>query len=352
MERPEPKNPERVLVLHTAFAGDIVLATPALAALRSLLPAARILFLTTPVGVKLLSPNPWGIELLAYDKRGREKGPAGFWRKSRELKAFAPELVISLHRSFRSSLLARSVGGESWGFREAAGSFFLRHRVSRSGIAYEAQKNLAVVEGWAGRGGFSPYPSLATAPGDEQEAERLLSGLSDFSAVAPSSVWATKRWPAEKFGALVHELWRDRGLTSVLVGSDAPEDKAAAAAVVAEAQRLGGSAPLNLTGRTSLGGLKAVLSRARIVISNDSSPLHVGIAMGRPVVGIFGPTTRELGFFPLAPAGRSAVAEVSGLPCRPCGLHGHHRCPETHFRCMRDLDLGAVLKEIDNLLCP
>lgn len=346
----EPQNPERVLVLHTAFIGDIVLATPALAALRAKLPQARIVLLTTPAGARLLEANPFGVECAVYDKRGRDRGLIGFWRQWRWLRSFRPQLVICLHRSFRSSALAWLAGGASWGFREATGAFLLDHSVSRAGLGFEAEKNLAVVKAWAGGGGFSPYPRLAFTAADRQSAVAA-AGSGAYAVLAPSSVWATKRWHPEKFGALAYKLEREHGLRVVVVGSDAPEDLAAAAAVVAEAQRLGAK-PLNLAGRTSLGALKAVLAGATVVVSNDSSPLHMAIALGRPVVGVFGPTTKELGFFPLAPLGKAGVAEVAGLACRPCGLHGHARCPQGHFRCMSDLDLGMVYSEVNKLLCP
>lgn len=344
--------PSRILVIHTAFLGDIVLATPVFAALRRLAPAAEIRFLTTPAGAALLTPNPWGVVCVPFHKRGKDAGLAGFWRVRRALRGFQPDLVFSLHRSLRSTLLARGAGGVSWGFREAAGAFLLHRTVSRTGIEFEAQKNLRVIEAWAGRADFSPYPELAVSALDEAEAEKLVGGVERFVALAPSSVWATKRWPAEKFGALARQLWREKGLRSVIVGSDAPEDVSAAAAVVAA---FGGQseagAPLNLAGRTGLGGLKSVLSRAELVVSNDSSPLHMAIARQRKVLGIFGPTTKALGFFPLAPPGQSGVAQIT-LECRPCGLHGHHECPLGHFRCMLDLDVNQVYREAEKLLCP
>jgi heptosyltransferase-2 len=108
---------------------------------------------------------------------------------------------------------------------------------------------------------------------------------------------------------------------------------------------------LDLAGKTGLGALKSVLSRAKLVVANDSAPLHVAIAMGVPVVGVFGPTTKALGFFPMAPEGMAATAEVAGLVCRPCGLHGHHACPQGHFRCMLELSPETVLKEAETLLC-
>jgi heptosyltransferase-2 len=341
--------PARVLVIQTAFIGDIVLATPVLEALRALLPGAEILFVTTPAGAKLLEPNPWGVRVRPFHKRGSEKGLRGLYRLGRELRAWKPELTFCLHRSFRSVTLAKLAGGESWGFNEAAGSFLFNHRVSRAGLGFEADKNLALVSAWSGVEGFSRYPRLRSSTADNVAATALLGTGERYIAMAPSSVWATKRWPAERFGALAARLWREKGIRTVVVGSDAPEDVAAAQALVVAA---GEARPLNLCGKTSLGALKSVLSKAELVVSNDSSPLHMAIAAERPVVGVFGPTTRELGFFPLAPEGKAAVAEVAGLACRPCGMHGHDKCPLGHFRCMLELGENQVYQEILKLLCP
>jgi heptosyltransferase-2 len=352
---PRTPHAERVLVVQTAFLGDIILTTPFLAALRALLPAAEICLLTTPVGASLLRENPWRIEVLAYDKRGRERGWRGFARKVRELRARRPGLIFCLHRSFRSGLLTKLVGGESWGFAEAAVPFFFRHRVSRGEALYESEKNLALLRAWAGEvpPGTLPFPRLSTDPAEEGAAASLLGAHGRFAVLAPSSVWATKRWPAERFGQLAAELWRTRELRTVLVGGGEPADREAGRGALAayRAALPDGPEILDLTGKTSLARLKSVLSRAEIVIANDSAPLHLAIAVGTKVVGVFGPTTKELGFFPLAPEGESGVAEVAGLACRPCGLHGHHRCPEGHFRCMLDLSVASVLREVDRILC-
>lgn len=345
---------ERILVIHTAFLGDIILATPFLAALRKEFPQAEIQMLTTPGGVGLLSPNPWNVTPLAFHKRGSESGFFGLLQKGKELRSFRPDLVFSLHRSLRSTILAKLSGGEIWGFREAAASFFFHGRVSRKSFLYEAEKNLAVLQDCLGTENYSPFPQLAISEADVQSAEVLLAGQEKFIVLAPSSVWATKRWPADRFGRLALRVWRELGLRSVIIGGEAPEDQAAAALLVKTFCESGteDGLPLNLSGSTSLGTLKSVLCQAQLVVSNDSSPLHMAIAVGVKTLGIFGPTTVELGFFPLAPKGRAGVAEVSGLSCRPCGLHGHRSCPQGHFRCMLELSEDQVFQEVKKLLCP
>lgn len=339
--------PGRILVIHTAFLGDLVLATAFLANLRALAPRAEIRFVTTPAGTKLLTPNEFDIRPETYDKRGRDAGFGGFVRVARRLRAFRPELVFCLHRSFRSALLAKLSGGEVYGFREAAGSALFRHRVVRPAGLYEAEKNQRVLEAWSGVAGQSVFPRLSATREEFAEAEKLL-GPGDFLALAPSSVWATKRWPPEHFARLAELFWEKYRLRAVMVGGSDPVDLGASAGVLA-AFRGQGPAPLDLVGKTGLGTLKSVLSRAKLVVANDSAPLHVAIAMGAPVVGVFGPTTRKLGFFPNAPAGMAGVAELAGLACRPCGLHGHDRCPLGHFRCMLTLMPESVFAEAEKI---
>ena len=345
-QKPSSQNSkEKILIVHTAFIGDIVLATPFLAAVRQQYPQADIAFLTTPAGAELVEPNPWNVKLILFQKRGLDSGPGGFLRKLKEVRQFNPTLVFCLHRSIRSVLLARLAGGESWGFREAAGSFLLGNTVSRLGYSFEAEKNLALLSGQSGVKNFSPFPKLYVSPKDQESTATML-GSEKYVVLAPSSVWATKKWPSENFAELSEKIWEKFSLRTVLVGGNSEADRLAAEGATG---KLGN--PLNLAGKTSLGQLKSILSRATLVVSNDSSPLHMAIGLGVRVVGIYGPTTKELGFFPLAEAGKSAVAELKGLPCRPCGKHGHDVCPLVHFRCMRELSVDAVFAEVSKLLC-
>ena len=109
-----------------------------------------------------------------------------------------------------------------------------------------------------------------------------------------------------------------------------------------EIERLAGPENcLNLTGRTTLAELMEAIRPLKIFISNDSGPMHIAAALGVPAVGIFGPTTRELGFFPYGPGNK--VIETQ-LACRPCALHGSRKCPHGHFLCMRLLTVEEVFK--------
>jgi heptosyltransferase-2 len=108
---------------------------------------------------------------------------------------------------------------------------------------------------------------------------------------------------------------------------------------------------VDLAGKLSLMGSAALLGKAKMVLTNDTGMLHMAQAMKAPVVAIYGPTTRELGFFPLTENSRVAEIDIS---CRPCTQKGLHSCPRKHFRCMKDLkpqvvaDLAAGLFKTNN----
>ena len=345
-----------IVVIQTAFLGDIVLASGFLRTLRKRNPGARITFVTTEIGKEILSPNPWNLDIVVFDKRGEDKGWKGFWRIVEAVRqGKKADAAYCLHRYLRSSLLARFVARKVYGFREAAGAFLYSQRVTHADYTFESERYLALL------GDYSRddlLPELHFSDADREAGEALLAELggAPFLAIAPSSVWATKRWQAEKFAAVARWAWKKHNIRSVILGGPDATDRNVAGQVAYYYVHVQGGTkqlegiPLNLSGQTSLGTLKYVISRAKAVVANDSAPLHIAIAMDRPVVGVFGPTTKAAGFFPLGKEGETDYAEID-LYCRPCGRHGHNRCPEAHFRCMVELPATVVQAKLESFLC-
>jgi heptosyltransferase II len=152
-----------------------------------------------------------------------------------------------------------------------------------------------------------------------------------FVALAPGSIWGTKRWPG--YAGLAGLL---QGPV-VIVGG--PEDRALAERVAA-----GRPSAHVAAGELSLRASAALLSMARVLVTNDSAPLHLASAVGARVVAIFGPTVPAFGFGPRGESDR--IVEHPAMPCRPCSSHGPQVCPLGHHRCMRDLEVGRVLEAV------
>ena len=178
---------------------------------------------------------------------------------------------------------------------------------------------------------------------DERRAVDAL--LHDFAngdalvALAPGSVWATKRWPY--YPALAAQA-TERGARVVVVGGGA--DGALAAEIAAACAP---GTVLDATGRLPLLASAELLGRCAALVTNDSAPQHLASAMGVPTLTIFGPTVAEFGFGPLA-AGSATVGHPA-LACRPCDPHGPAKCPLGHWRCMREQSpetIGAALEAL------
>lgn len=155
-------------------------------------------------------------------------------------------------------------------------------------------------------------------------------------AVAPGSIWGTKKWP------YYPEL--ARGLTLPVVALGGPADAPLAEAVAREAPGRAVSA----AGELSLRESAALIERAAVLVTNDSAPLHFATAVGTPVVAIFGPTIPAFGFGPLGPD--DAIVEHPSMPCRPCSPHGPQVCPLGHHKCMRELDVAVVAAKVERIL--
>ena len=181
-------------------------------------------------------------------------------------------------------------------------------------------------------------PHLRPTAEDEQAAAHL--GEGPFVALAPGSIWGSKRWPyyAELAGRLAAEV------AVVVVGGTA--DVALGDEIV-KAVGPSGRRAVNACGTLTLRQSAALIGRAQLLVTNDSAPLHLATAMGTPIVAVFGPTVTEFGFGPLRPG--DVALGVDGLQCRPCSPHGPPQCPLGHHRCMREITVAAVIAAIEEI---
>lgn len=327
-----------LLVAQTSFLGDVVLTTPLLSALRQVARPSRLAVLVRPDAVALVAGHPAVDEVLVDDKRGAERGARGILAVARRLRAARFDVVVAPHRSLRTALLLAVAGiPRRIGFRDSRGAALFHERVARDRRRHDVERNLALVAAFGAMPG-RPAPFVPVQAAAAERAVALLpEGAGPVVGLAPGSVWATKRWHAAGFAAVLRAL-RARGARVVVLG--APDERAVAEDVVA---RAGGGAEV-LAGRTDIATLVAVIDRLQLLVANDSAPMHIACARGVPVVAVFCATTPALGYGPWGP--RSAVVEAD-LACRPCARHGGRRCPRGTEDCMRLVQAAAVLRAAD-----
>lgn len=323
-----------IVLFHTAFIGDVVLLLPLAQELRASIPDVRIAAVTIPQTAPLLANHPAIDEVLQFDKKGRDAGLSGLLRFSRRLRACRFDCALIPHRSLRSALVcALARIPERIGFSTSMGRFLFTRRIPYDRRSHETARNLSLGTPVGVQTDGGVLPSLYPGGRDVARVDHLLqewrgreSSFGDLIALAPGSVWNTKRWPSERFSALARML-RAARFGVVLVGGR--EDKELSAGIASEA---GGEGILNAAGELSLLQSAELIRRCRVAVSNDSAPAHLAVAMRVPVVSIFGATVPAFGFAPGGPF--DAVVETEGLPCRPCGIHGGRSCPVGTFECM------------------
>jgi heptosyltransferase-2 len=314
------------LVIQTAFLGDVVLTTPLLSALAERHGPVDVV--TTPAAAPLLETHPGVAAVIRYDKRAADRGLAGLWRVGARLRARRYARAYLPHRSWRSAALALLAGpAERIGFADSPAAATYTRRVPRPRRGHEVERLLAL----AGPRAETPAVQLGLTADDRAAADAWLRerGVGEgFVAMAPGSIWGTKRWPC--FAELAAAL----DAPVVIVGGR--DDIALAESVVAAAPGRAHSA----AGLVGLRESAALIARAAVLVTNDSAPLHLATAVGTPIVAVFGPTVPAFGFGPRG--ARDAVVEHPSLACRPCSAHGPRVCPLGHHRCMRELSVEVV----------
>jgi heptosyltransferase II len=292
--------------------------------------------------------------VIVFDKRGADSSLAGLWRFARRLRVRtdgSPREISAAYMaqgSWRSAALALFAGiPKRVGFNTSAGRLLYTQRSQYAAGRHHAERLWRLA---AGDTAPEPAPEVIRPrlyPG-ENERSRVNALLKEVPrdgaalfALAPGSIWGTKRWPHyPALAARLAPLYR-----LVVIGG--PDDAALADEI---ARAAGPERVINATGKLSLLESTELLSRCAGLVTNDSAPQHLASAAGIPTLTIFGPTVPEFGFGPLAP--RHATIGNMALDCRPCDAHGPNVCPLGHFKCMRELDVERVSLALNTLLLP
>jgi len=323
----------------------MILTTPLLARLAEEGGGGPVDVVCTPAASGILANHPAVRDVIVYDKRGDDRGVAGFTRLAAALRRRRYDAAFLAQGSVRSGALVLAAGiRERVGFSTSAGrAFYTTRVVSRDG-EHHASRLLSLADRGANINDADrarPRPRVYPGERERAAADALLSRATTTEpliAFAPGSIWATKRWPY--YADLARLLVADAQI--VVVGSEADRSLSDE---IADAT---GGRSIDATGRLSLLASAEVIGRARVLVTNDSAPLHLASAMNTPTLAVFGPTVPAFGFGPLAE--RSALAQVETLECRPCDRHGPRRCPLGHWRCMREITAGDVAALTRSLL--
>jgi len=328
----------RILVLRPRALGDVLLATPALRALRHGFPAAELHVAVDDVLEPLLRDNPDVHQLWLLPRR-RQRGWRAWWPVYRDLRQAHFDLVIDLHGSPRTAFLSRWSGARNrvgYALRGRGRFYNLRvqrdtDRHGRRRALYAAQTNLEIVARCGVQGEVLADTRLVLMPGPP-EVEHRAAAMLDAAApqrprvgLAPAGTWPAKTYPVEHW-AQVGDRLAAQGCGVLLLWG--PGEEAVVEAVRARMQQRAGLLPA-----TGIEAMAAVIARLELLLCNDSGIKHVAVARGTPSLTLYGPTN-PVAWSP--PAGPHAGLRVA-LPCLAC-----NRTVCAHRSCMQLLDPAAV----------
>jgi heptosyltransferase-2 len=317
----------RILVIQTAFIGDVILATPVLEALHAHFPNAKLDFLVRKGNESLLTNHPFINELLVWNKTSSKY--QNLFSLLNRIRKNKYDLVINCQRFAASGILAGFSGAKQViGFDKNPFSRLFTKRIPHqigNGL-HETERNLKLLEPIGVSGAIQPklYPPALTRSFDKP-----------YICIAPASVWFTKQWPAHKWIELIARI----PLNTTIYLTGAPGDFELCEKIRNNSTR---SFIENLCGKLTLLESAALFKEADMNYVNDSAPMHLCSAVNAPVTALFCSTIPEFGFGPLSDNSR-VIETQPKLDCRPCGLHGYKACPKGHFKCAESIEVGAVL---------
>ncbi|MBS1515713.1 MAG: glycosyltransferase family 9 protein [Bacteroidetes bacterium] len=319
---------KRILIIQTAFLGDVILTLPLVQVLKKHLPDSHIDFLCIPSVKDLFKHNPLINKLIVYDKRGEDT----FGRIKNEIKGNY-DVVISPHRSARSALLAFSTKAKQRiTFNKSSLIFLYTNKVKYETGIHEIQRNISLLNPLGIDEKEIIKPELFIGDEERKVADNLFNEYSISNsaiALAPGSVWFTKRYPKEKFGRLL-ELLKQTNEKVFLIGGES--DRELGDFLISYSQN---ENVINTAGKLNVLESAELIRRCRLLITNDSAPLHLANSVGTKVVSLWGATIPQFGFFPYGE--NDIIIETEGLKCRPCSIHGGDKCPIGTFDCMRSI---------------
>ena len=364
---------ERILLIKPSAVGDVVHTLPVLVKLRARYPFARIDWLITPENADLVRHHPALSNTVefprkAYSQFGRNwSATLGPVRLLGRIRRSRYDLVIDMHGQFRSAAFALAsaapvrigfdrpgpaagarrqagvTGQHGWtGAREGSWRAYT-HRIPIPTLDVHAIDRYLWLGPLLGLDDGPPDLRIHLAPDAPRSiAQKLQSqgvgtGAKPLAVLVPGTIWETKHWHVAGFAAVGRHLI-DSGFEVVVAGTarDLPRSQAITAA---------SPGAVDLCGRTSVAELVALIQRAALCVTNDSGSMHIAVAVGSPVVSVFGPTNPIW----IGPYGRPDAVVSAEVSCAGCYLRRLRDCPNDHV-CMRQVTAAMVVERLERFL--
>ena len=327
-------NSKRILVIQTAFIGDVILATSVVETLHATFPDATIDFLLRKGNEGLFKNHPFLKNILIWRKK--EAKLKSLFELLRVIRSNQYDIIVNIQRFAGTGILTGfSKAKVRIGYSENPFSFLFTTKVKHvitEGI-HEITRNHALLRTISKE--YCHLPKLY--PNDTDKVQIASLQQKPYICIAPSSVWYTKKLPIEKWVSLINLLYSRYNI--YLLGADNDYDLCQNIVV----NITHNDSVFNCAGKFSFLESAALMKEAVMNYVNDSAPLHICSSVNAPVAAVFCSTIPAFGFGPLS-VNASIVENQNDLKCRPCGTHGKKECPEGHFKCAMDISNHQLMK--------
>lgn len=337
----------KILIIQTAFLGDVILSLPLVQVLNDKMQDCLVDYLCIPKTQEILHNNPSIDNVIVYDKHGESNRLSGLNKVINEVKNNKYDVVISVQRFLRSTLIAKRSGAKrTISYDTSTLSFLYTDKVE-----YKQKHEILRVLDLLSPLGIKDLPLIKPElyPSDEDKVEVAkvfkglgVSGKKELICIAPGSVWFTKRYPKDKFVSLLNLMDSDKWKVALIGGKD---DVKLCDYIMSKTTH---NEIYSFAGKLSLLQSAELIKNSALLITNDSAPLHIANAVSTKVIALFGSTIKDFGFYPIGR--KDKVFETSGLKCRPCSNHGKQECPIHTFDCMNNISEKDIYEEVKSTL--
>ncbi|MEO6489270.1 MAG: glycosyltransferase family 9 protein [Ferruginibacter sp.] len=329
---------KKILIIQTAFIGDVVLATAMVEKLHLFFPSAYIDFLVRKGNESLLNNNPFLHEVLIWDKKSNKN--KNLFSVIKKVRGNKYDIVINAQRYFSTGLLTIFSGAkQTIGFNKNPLSVLFGKRINHvfdlQHKLHEVERNNELIKHLTDDTLIMPalYPSI----GDIQFIQEYVN--EPFITITPSSIWFTKKYPLDKWNDMIRKI-PDSYNIYLLGGKENYEE------CEYILRNVSNKKIHILAGKLSFLQSSALMKKAKMNYVNDSAPMHFASATNAPVTAVYCSTIPAFGYTPLSD--RSFIIETKEqLSCRPCGIHGRSSCPLGHFRCAYGIETSQLLVTIN-----
>ena len=330
----------KIVVLQTAYIGDVVVSTGLVRELNKIFPDAKVDIITTPVSSEIFQYNPYVRKRIKFDKKNWKY--INFFKLVKKLKNENYDLSISIQSSLTSALLLYFSGiKRRVGFSKQVLTTDSVRTLENNNI-HRSENIVNLLSPLSSNMNFDNRTELFLSDKERQKAKEILTNQKSnkkMIGVAPGSVRATKKWPKKYFAELTQKLKKEN-IVTFFIGN--VEETQLCEEIIELGQN---DSTVNMAGELSLLESAALIEKLDLMLANDSAPLHIANAVNTDVFAFFGPTVQKYGFFPYRENDKIFEKE---LDCRPCSLHGGPSCPEGHHNCMKKITPEEVFESIRN----